>query len=486
MYPPRPFRRHSTRRSFGQRLNPVECAVDETSTDQDFGPSRQLARMNITGAGAGKSLGGGRRPSVIRYPGFGLGLAVAVLCLFPPSAMALSGPQLLTFDGYETGTAISNQYQGQGIIFREEGGYYPEIRWDEAAWTNPVLSGAIGFGSPISAEFVVPGTTTPATVENLAMDVGYINEPGSTQLVVDHADSSASDLVAEEYGFNHLIEAGGGISGFQLEPVGEEPAGFELDNLEYAIPAPPPPPLPPAPPVPSCSAYLIYDSRGSGEKKGVISKPASKFLLGFLTKAHSIGNSSSVGQGLNPYPAVGVFSWTDIGQDINGLGAFLHAGMIGHYWDSVRKGEQNLEGFLKHQLASPCSHSGATKLILLGYSQGAQVAGNVYEHLYPHLAPQQRKQIAAVVLWGDPRYNPFDNKADRDNRVRFGLLGPRAKFPDPGKVFSYCNTHDPICQEPMPKAELLYYRTKEHSLYYKTHEAKNDGSAVASYLLGRH
>jgi len=82
-----------------------------------------------------------------------------------PKASALSGTQLLTFGDYGEGTEVSTQYEAQGIIFKAEGGYYPEIRWDGSAYTNPVLSGTFGFGSPITAEFVVPGTTTPATVE---------------------------------------------------------------------------------------------------------------------------------------------------------------------------------------------------------------------------------------------------------------------------------------------------------------------------------
>jgi hypothetical protein len=121
-------------------------------------------------------------------------------------------------------------------------------------------------------------------------------------------------------------------------------------------------------------------------------------------------------------------------------------------------------------------------LILLGYSQGAQVTGNVYQRL----KPGERRRIAAVVLWGDPRFNPLDLKANREDHPGVGLLGPRSRFPDPGKVFSYCNTHDPICQEPLSKAEYLHYRLKEHSLYWQSEQAENNGKAVASFLLQGH
>ncbi|MDX6626892.1 MAG: hypothetical protein QOE56_1881 [Solirubrobacterales bacterium] len=411
-----------------------------------------------------------------------VGVALLAVFLMPAGAAALSGPQLLTFGEYATGTEISTQYEGQGVIFKDEFGFYPEVRWDLSASTNPVLSGTFGFGSAISAQFVAPGTTTPAPVENLSMDVGYIDEPESTQLVVNRV-AGPSAIFADEYGFNHLSASGGGITGFQLETVGEEPEGFELDNLGFTVPAPPPPP-PPPPAAPSCSKFLIYDSRGSGEKQAVLSKPGSDFLFGFLQRLHSLKNGSSVAQELNPYKAVGVFAFNkDI---INGLGAVLHAGVIGDYWKSVRSGEGALEQFIERQISSPCGRSGATKIILLGYSQGAQVTGNVYEDLYPHLAKSEQAQIAAVVLWGDPRYNPLDFKANQDNRFRVGLLGPRSKFPDPGKVFSYCNTHDPICQEPLPRDQIVHYRGKEHSLYWTTDQAKNNGSALASFLVKGH
>lgn len=195
----------------------------------------------------------------------------------------------------------------------------------------------------------------PATVENLAMDVGYINEPESTELIVEHAGAPPTDLFANEYGFDNLSVSGGAISGFKLEAIGEEPAGFELDNLAYTIPAPPPPP-PPAPVAPqkTCPAYLVYDSRGSGEDKG-LSKPGSDFVTGLLQRLRSLKNAGTVALKANPYPAVGVFSLTHPGSDVNGLGAFLHAGQIGNYWKSVKRGEEELEAFLIKQAASPCA-----------------------------------------------------------------------------------------------------------------------------------
>ncbi|HEU4393841.1 MAG TPA: hypothetical protein VFR04_09450 [Solirubrobacterales bacterium] len=44
-------------------------------------------------------------------------------------------------------------------------------------------------------------------------------------------------------------------------------------------------------------------------------------------------------------------------------------------------------------------------------------------------------------------------------------------------MFSYCNS--------LPADQLARYRNKEHSLYWKTEQAENNGKAVASALTGR-
>lgn len=410
----------------------------------------------------------------------------------PAGAAALDGPQLLTFGDYPEHTEVSTQYEPQGIVFREDDGFYPEIRWDESSFTNPVLGGTFGFGSTISAEFVIPGTTTPAAVEDLAMDIGYINEPGSTMLTVERT-SGPTTLFADEYGFDHMYLAADDITGFTVETVGGEPAGWEIDNVSYTIPAPPPPPPPaPAPAVvpapPPCPAYAIYDTRGSGEPAGV-SKPGHKFIAGFLGRLGALGKPGTNSVTANPYPAVGVFSFTNWRADVNGIGAFLGVHQVGAYHDSEEEGRKEVRSFVLSQIAGPCGNS--TKIVLLGYSQGAQATGDAYEGLKTKAL---RDHIAAVVLWGDPRYDHSDHAADRDDQSSDGSLGTRPAFPNDAKkgqgskVFSYCNTHDPICQSNMlegsHRAQLLYYRLKEHELYYSTDEARNDGSAVASFLAG--
>jgi hypothetical protein len=417
-----------------------------------------------------------------------LGVAIGALAA-PTGAMALTGPQLLTFGDFPEGTEISTQYEPEGIVFRPEYGLYPEIRWDGSATTNPVLSGTFGFGSRISAQFVNPTTGVPATVENLAMNVGYINEPGSTVVVVERT-SGPTSIYANEYGFNYISLAAGDITGFTIESVEDDPAGWTLDNVNYTIPTPPPPPPPApapapavAPAVPSCPTYAVYDSRGSGEPLGSTSKPGKQFMTGFLQRLQSLKMSNSASVTNNPYPAVGVIGkWQDT---VNGLGAVLGVNGLGAYHDSEDQGRREVLSWLKRQLGGACGR--ASKIVLLGYSQGAQATADAYEQIYAGLSSAQRKQIAAIVLWGDPRYNHDDHLADRDDRITNGLLGTRPPLPNDAKqqkdskIFSYCNYRDIICQT-FPLPEIAYFRAREHELYYTTDEAKNDGSAVASFL----
>jgi hypothetical protein len=168
----------------------------------------------------------------------------------PPVAHAADfvGTQTLTFENYGEGTPITNQYEPEGIIFSGSSTDEPPfIAWDEDSTTNPVLSGDPMFHGPIHGEFVLPGTTVPATVDGLAMDVGFIDDPGSTQLTVN-TSTGPETIIAEQYGFNHLESDATNITGFTVEETGFEENGFEIDNVSFT---PATPPLPPAPPPPS-------------------------------------------------------------------------------------------------------------------------------------------------------------------------------------------------------------------------------------------
>ncbi|HSR94204.1 MAG TPA: cutinase family protein [Solirubrobacterales bacterium] len=409
-----------------------------------------------------------------------IGLAALALLLFPASAeAAVSGPQLLTFDNYEIGTSITDQYEGDGVLFSGGGpGEDPEIRIDESNDTSPVLGGYLSFFSPIHAQFVAPGTTTPASVSELQVDVGYIDDPGAIQLVVD-TTSGPTTLYAEEFGINHLSLSAPNITGFQVEEVEEDENGFAIDNLAYTVPAPPPPPPPPAPP--ACPSYLVVDSRGSGEthsddgKRIVETSPPG---ASFLKKLQDLHPKASFKLVKNPYPAVGLSGgWRDY---VNGLGAILEVGKVGAYHDSVIDGKKWLTKEIR-ALATDPNCAGKTKVFLVGYSQGAQVTGDVYQGLAADKQDSHLlKGVAGVALFGDPYFNHADHRVDRGNHEPGldGVLGTRPTFTGP--VLSYCHKYDPICQGPLSYVTLALHRFNEHENY------PPDAAEAAATLDGGH
>lgn len=160
----------------------------------------------------------------------------------------------------------------------------------------------------------------------------------------------------------------------------------------------------------------------------------------------------------NPYPAVGLWgSWREV---LNLIGAGLGAGPLGAYHDSVVDGKN----WLREHLASEVTTCPGTKLVLSGYSQGAQVAADVYQR---SVSAVERRHILALVLFGDPYFNPSDAASDRGTfarKGRSGVLGRRPTFNGDHRVLSYCHLHDPICQHPTVIG-LTRYKLKKHENY---------------------
>ena len=65
-----------------------------------------------------------------------------------------------------------------------------------------------------------------------------------------------------------------------------------------------------------------------------------------------------------------------------------------------------LTGHIQH--LSACALQ--TTIVLVGYSQGAQVTADVYQR---DLTDAQRQMVAAIVLFGNPYFNRHDSAADR-------------------------------------------------------------------------
>lgn len=203
-----------------------------------------------------------------------------------------------------------------------------------------------------------------------------------------------------------------------------------------------------------CPGYMVIDSRGSGEASGTVSPPGQAFATEFQKLHHA----ARVAILANPYPAVGLWgNWRDV---LNLIGAKLGIGPLGAYHGSAADGEKWLQTNITAEIAA-CP---GTKLLLTGYSQGAQVTGDVYQR---DVSSSERHHIIAVVLFGDPYFNPTDAASDRGNFAhngRGGVLGTRQPFGGDARVLSYCHLHDPICQHPTVIG-LVRYRLKQHEDY---------------------
>lgn len=186
----------------------------------------------------------------------------------------------------------------------------------------------------------------------------------------------------------------------------------------------------------ACPPFEVLGARGSGQDKTEAERrrdenmgPEIHSFYGSLRTL--LGSGAVKGYGVQ-YPAVDALSRA-------GAAAAIHLG--GAYTDSVREGAADVKQRIGIRRASGC---GATKFILAGYSQGAQVMGDVLRD------PGIRKSVAAVALFGDPYFNGDSQSARGDyDPSLYGVFGPRPEWPADlnGHVFSYCHLHDWICNE---------------------------------------
>ncbi len=159
--------------------------------------------------------------------------AVAQIAPRERSAAAPAGATTITFSEFPEGTPISNQYSGKGIVF---GGDSPFITSDGANATSPVLSGSPLFSGAIVGRFVVPNTSSSATVDSLTLDVGYIDSPGSVAISAYGLNGGLLRRVfPSQVGINTVNISTAGIASFRVEAVGYEPAGFAIDNVSFEL-----------------------------------------------------------------------------------------------------------------------------------------------------------------------------------------------------------------------------------------------------------
>lgn len=130
------------------------------------------------------------------------------------------------------GTAITNEYQLQGILF---GGDATFIAADTANPSSPVLSGTPKFEGTIHGTFVTAGSAR--TVSGFIIDVGYIDTPGSVTVTAFNSRGIAIESTPiTDLGIVEVSMSAPGIAAFTVSTDGDEGAGFAVDILTFAAP----------------------------------------------------------------------------------------------------------------------------------------------------------------------------------------------------------------------------------------------------------
>lgn len=147
-------------------------------------------------------------------------------------SLTASTDRVITFDEYAVGTKITDQYGD--IAFTGEGGT-PFITPDSDNPNSPVLSGA-SFGASISATFR-DQAGLGRTVNHLALDVGYIDQVGSTEVLTYDAQGDMLETIPiTETGIVTVNTTVPDIATFEIKNVPggpQEGAGWAIDNLVY-------------------------------------------------------------------------------------------------------------------------------------------------------------------------------------------------------------------------------------------------------------
>ena len=226
----------------------------------------------------------------------------------------------------------------------------------------------------------------------------------------------------------------------------------------------------------TCTDFKFVFARGSGAEIGSDRdfkpfKAAVDEVFGDSDYTYSFYELGSLEEGWSgksyPAPGIGISTWARFETS---LGALLSGGEMHAYGDSVYDGTVEAKTYIL-QLRAVCPD---TKIILAGYSQGAQVISSTLQIIKPD-------QIFAALTFGDPKLYLPEGKLNWFTRSTAAcrnedLSDYRAYVPDcyayqgilggfnpyqpdsgySGKLKAYCQFHDVICSSYIDLGNLAY------------------------------
>ena len=148
---------------------------------------------------------------------------------------AAAPPVTITFSEFADGSTITSEYVPKGIDFSSQPVFIAD---DIDNPTSPVLSGQPKFTGPITGCFIHPTTLQPGIRRQFSLDVGYFNNLDSTQISWSDLDGnllgSTTNTVLGIQHFTIKVPLGTrGIHCWTVSTVGEEVAGFAIDNVSF-------------------------------------------------------------------------------------------------------------------------------------------------------------------------------------------------------------------------------------------------------------
>lgn len=223
----------------------------------------------------------------------------------------------------------------------------------------------------------------------------------------------------------------------------------------------------------NCADFMFVFARGSGAELNSDRdfKPFKAAVdevfgdSGYSYDFYELGSTAWSGHSY-PAPGIGISTWQ---RFTTSLGAILTGGEANDYGDSVYSGTVEAKTFI-WQMRGVCPN---TKIVLAGYSQGAQVVSSAIQIIDPNW-------IYAALTFGDPKlYLPEgkmnwftrstaacrnENLSDYrafvpDCYAYQGILGGFSPYQPSGysgKLKAYCQFHDVICSAYIDLDNIAY------------------------------